>query len=93
MCVCVCLQAFQERVCHCLQKYCLNYSAALQYLDCLKAREDFGCYLKVQSSLTVGPSARGGSLLFTMTSDQVAPQGKGCCMGPGSHEHLPPSHG
>ncbi|XP_059917430.1 pleckstrin homology domain-containing family G member 7 isoform X1 [Gadus macrocephalus] len=39
-------QAFQERVCHCLQKYCLNYSAALQYLDCLKAREDFGCYLK-----------------------------------------------
>ncbi|CAL8357041.1 unnamed protein product [Lota lota] len=39
-------KAFQERVCHCLQKYCLNYSAALLYLDCLKAREDFGCYLK-----------------------------------------------
>ncbi|KAG7279019.1 hypothetical protein CRUP_001960 [Coryphaenoides rupestris] len=39
-------KAFQESICHCLQKYCLNYSAALLYLDCLKAREDFGCYLK-----------------------------------------------
>lgn len=39
-------KAFQESVCHCLQKYCLNYSTALLYLDGLKPREDFGSYLK-----------------------------------------------
>ncbi|CAJ1056976.1 pleckstrin homology domain-containing family G member 7 [Xyrichtys novacula] len=39
-------KAFQESVCHCLQKYCLNYSAALLYLDSLKPREDFGSYVK-----------------------------------------------
>lgn len=54
-CVCVlccntaiCLQAFQESICHCLQTYCLNYSTALLYLESLKAREDFGSYVKVQ---------------------------------------------
>lgn len=39
-------KAFQESICHCLQKYCLNYSAALLYLDSLKPREDFGSYVK-----------------------------------------------
>ncbi|XP_026220648.1 pleckstrin homology domain-containing family G member 7 isoform X2 [Anabas testudineus] len=39
-------KAFQESICHCLQKYCLNYSTALLYLDSLKLREDFGCYAK-----------------------------------------------
>uniref|UniRef100_UPI0037E76935 pleckstrin homology domain-containing family G member 7 n=1 Tax=Semicossyphus pulcher TaxID=241346 RepID=UPI0037E76935 len=39
-------KAFQESVCHCLQKYCLNYSTALLYLDSLKPREDFGSYVK-----------------------------------------------
>lgn len=39
-------KVFQESVCHCLQKYCLNYSTALLYLDALKAREDFGYYVK-----------------------------------------------
>ncbi|XP_041652022.1 pleckstrin homology domain-containing family G member 7 [Cheilinus undulatus] len=39
-------KAFRESVCHCLQKYCLNYSAALLYLDSLKPREDFGSYMK-----------------------------------------------
>ncbi|XP_061578117.1 pleckstrin homology domain-containing family G member 7 isoform X2 [Cololabis saira] len=39
-------KAFQESICHCLQKYCLNYSTALIYLDTLKSREDFGSYLK-----------------------------------------------
>lgn len=43
----ICWQAFQESICHCLQKYCLNYSAALLYLDNLKPREDFGIYVKV----------------------------------------------
>nr|XP_057930831.1 pleckstrin homology domain-containing family G member 7 [Doryrhamphus excisus] len=38
--------AFQESICHCLQKYCLNYSTALVYLDTLKPREDFGSYVK-----------------------------------------------
>lgn len=42
-----CRQVFQESICHCLQKYCLNYSAALLYLDNLKLREDFGVYVKV----------------------------------------------
>ncbi|XP_054633116.1 pleckstrin homology domain-containing family G member 7 [Dunckerocampus dactyliophorus] len=37
---------FQESICHCLQKYCLNYSTALIYLDSLKPREDFGSYVK-----------------------------------------------
>ncbi|KAL0968458.1 hypothetical protein UPYG_G00267160 [Umbra pygmaea] len=39
-------KAFRENLCHCLQKYCLNYSTALFYLDSLKHREDFGCYVK-----------------------------------------------
>lgn len=39
-------KVFQESICHCLQKYCLNYSTALLYLDTLKAREDFGYYVK-----------------------------------------------
>ncbi|XP_023262429.1 pleckstrin homology domain-containing family G member 7 isoform X1 [Seriola lalandi dorsalis] len=39
-------KAFQESICHCLQKYCLNYSTALLYLDSLKPREDFGSYVK-----------------------------------------------
>lgn len=46
----VCWQVFQESICHCLQKYCLNYSAALLYLDNLKLREDFGIYVKVQET-------------------------------------------
>ncbi|RXN00411.1 Pleckstrin homology domain-containing family G member 7 [Acipenser ruthenus] len=37
---------FKESVCHCQQKYCLNYSSAVFYLDSLKQREDFGMYLK-----------------------------------------------
>ncbi|XP_058842157.1 pleckstrin homology domain-containing family G member 7-like [Acipenser ruthenus] len=37
---------FKESVCHCQQKYCLNYSSAVFYLDSLKQREDFGTYLK-----------------------------------------------
>ncbi|KAK2842103.1 hypothetical protein Q5P01_012303 [Channa striata] len=39
-------KVFQESICHCLQKYCLNYSTALLYLDSLKLREDFGYYAK-----------------------------------------------
>ncbi|KAM6960952.1 pleckstrin homology domain-containing family G member 7 [Aplochiton taeniatus] len=39
-------KAFREKICHCLQKYCLNYSTALFYLDSLKPREDFGSYVK-----------------------------------------------
>ncbi|XP_041852386.1 pleckstrin homology domain-containing family G member 7 isoform X2 [Melanotaenia boesemani] len=39
-------KAFQESICHCLQKYCLNYSTALLYLYNLKPREDFRAYLK-----------------------------------------------
>ncbi|MBN3301873.1 PKHG7 protein, partial [Amia calva] len=37
---------FQEGICYCQQKYCLNYSSAVFYLDNLKQREDFGTYLK-----------------------------------------------
>ncbi|KAM9815204.1 pleckstrin homology domain-containing family G member 7 [Syngnathus typhle] len=39
-------KAFRESICHCLQKYCLNYTTALLYLDSLKPREDFGSYVK-----------------------------------------------
>ncbi|KAF4091678.1 hypothetical protein AMELA_G00039300 [Ameiurus melas] len=39
-------KAFGESICHCLQKYCLNYSKAVLYLDTLKAREDFSSYVK-----------------------------------------------
>ncbi|XP_027017229.1 pleckstrin homology domain-containing family G member 7 isoform X2 [Tachysurus fulvidraco] len=39
-------KAFGESICHCLQKYCLNYSKAILHLDTLKAREDFSTYLK-----------------------------------------------
>uniref|UniRef100_A0A672QHP0 Pleckstrin homology domain containing, family G (with RhoGef domain) member 7 n=1 Tax=Sinocyclocheilus grahami TaxID=75366 RepID=A0A672QHP0_SINGR len=38
--------AFGESICHCLQKYCLNYSTAILYLDSLKLREDFGSFVK-----------------------------------------------
>ncbi len=41
------LQAFGDSICHCLQKYCLNYSTAILYLDSLKLREDFGSFVKV----------------------------------------------
>ncbi|XP_077423542.1 pleckstrin homology domain-containing family G member 7 [Vanacampus margaritifer] len=40
------IKTFRESICHCLQKYCLNYSTALLYLDSLKPREDFGSYVK-----------------------------------------------
>ncbi|XP_051581012.1 pleckstrin homology domain-containing family G member 7-like [Myxocyprinus asiaticus] len=39
-------KAFGESICHCLQKYCLNYSTAILYLDSLKLREDFGSFVK-----------------------------------------------
>ncbi|KAI5629086.1 pleckstrin-likey domain-containing family G member 7, partial [Silurus asotus] len=39
-------KAFSESICHCLQKYCLNYSKAILYLDTLKAREDVSSYVK-----------------------------------------------
>lgn len=39
-------KAFRDNICCSLQKYCLNYSTALFYVDTLKHREDFGCYIK-----------------------------------------------
>ncbi|XP_046721086.1 pleckstrin homology domain-containing family G member 7 isoform X2 [Silurus meridionalis] len=39
-------KAFSESICHCLQKYCLNYSKAILYLDTLKTREDVSSYVK-----------------------------------------------
>uniref|UniRef100_W5NDV9 Pleckstrin homology domain containing, family G (with RhoGef domain) member 7 n=1 Tax=Lepisosteus oculatus TaxID=7918 RepID=W5NDV9_LEPOC len=39
-------KVFKESICYCQQKYCLNYSSAVFYLDSLKQREDFGTYLK-----------------------------------------------
>ncbi|XP_056138145.1 pleckstrin homology domain-containing family G member 7 isoform X2 [Lampris incognitus] len=39
-------KAFGDSICQCLQKYCLNYSTALVYLDSLKHRQDFGSYVK-----------------------------------------------
>ncbi|KAM9481198.1 pleckstrin homology domain-containing family G member 7 isoform 1-T1 [Clarias gariepinus] len=39
-------KAFGEGICHCLQKYCMNYTKAIHYLDTLKAREDFSSYVK-----------------------------------------------
>ncbi|XP_016091798.1 pleckstrin homology domain-containing family G member 7 [Sinocyclocheilus grahami] len=39
-------KAFGDSICHCLQKYCLNYSTAILYLDSLKLREDFGSFVK-----------------------------------------------
>ncbi|XP_016338647.1 pleckstrin homology domain-containing family G member 7 [Sinocyclocheilus anshuiensis] len=39
-------KAFGDSICHCLQKYCLNYSTAILYLDSLKFREDFGSFVK-----------------------------------------------
>ncbi|XP_026886553.2 pleckstrin homology domain-containing family G member 7 isoform X2 [Electrophorus electricus] len=39
-------KAFGESICQSLQKYCLNYSTAILYLDSLRTREDFGSYLK-----------------------------------------------
>uniref|UniRef100_A0A665X944 Pleckstrin homology domain containing, family G (with RhoGef domain) member 7 n=1 Tax=Echeneis naucrates TaxID=173247 RepID=A0A665X944_ECHNA len=46
LCLVRCNKTFQDSICHCLQKYCLNYSTALLYLDSLKPREDFGSYVK-----------------------------------------------
>ncbi|XP_043943588.1 pleckstrin homology domain-containing family G member 7 [Protopterus annectens] len=40
------VQHFREIVCHSHQKYCLQYSAALFYLENLKQREDFETYVK-----------------------------------------------
>uniref|UniRef100_A0A3P9PYI9 Pleckstrin homology domain containing, family G (with RhoGef domain) member 7 n=1 Tax=Poecilia reticulata TaxID=8081 RepID=A0A3P9PYI9_POERE len=40
------LSKASESICHCLEKYCLNYSAALLYLHNLMPREDFGPYVK-----------------------------------------------
>uniref|UniRef100_A0A1A7X2J7 Pleckstrin homology domain containing, family G (With RhoGef domain) member 7 n=1 Tax=Iconisemion striatum TaxID=60296 RepID=A0A1A7X2J7_9TELE len=39
-------KAFQESICPCLEKYCLNYTSALLYLYNLVPREDFGSYVK-----------------------------------------------
>ncbi|KAG7454590.1 hypothetical protein MATL_G00261370 [Megalops atlanticus] len=39
-------KAFSESICHCHQKYCLNYPTAVSYLDSLKQREDFSTYIK-----------------------------------------------
>ncbi|XP_006870788.1 PREDICTED: pleckstrin homology domain-containing family G member 7 [Chrysochloris asiatica] len=37
---------FRGSLCHSHQTYCLNYTAAVFYLERLKQREDFGIYLK-----------------------------------------------
>lgn len=60
----LCCQAFQESICHCLQKYCLNYSTALLYLDSLKPREDFGSYVKVLDGVRSQdlPQCRGSEM-------------------------------
>uniref|UniRef100_A0A1A8JD32 Pleckstrin homology domain containing, family G (With RhoGef domain) member 7 n=2 Tax=Nothobranchius kuhntae TaxID=321403 RepID=A0A1A8JD32_NOTKU len=39
-------KAFQESICPCLEKYCLNYTSALLYLYNLMPREDFRSYVK-----------------------------------------------
>lgn len=42
------LQYFRGSLCQSHQTYCLNYSAAVFYLESLRQREDFGIYLKVK---------------------------------------------
>nr|KAF6373082.1 hypothetical protein mPipKuh1_001664 [Pipistrellus kuhlii] len=42
---------FRGSLCQSHQTYCLNYSAAIFYLESLKQREDFGTYLKVKYHL------------------------------------------
>lgn len=42
------LQYFRGSLCQSHQIYCLNYSAAVFYLESLRQREDFGIYLKVK---------------------------------------------
>ena len=42
------LQYFRGSLCQSHQTYCLNYSAAVFYLESLKQRHDFGIYLKVK---------------------------------------------
>ncbi|OWK16749.1 hypothetical protein Celaphus_00011369, partial [Cervus elaphus hippelaphus] len=39
-------QYFRGSLCQSHQTYCLNYSAAVFYLESLKQRHDFGIYLK-----------------------------------------------
>ncbi|KAM7114516.1 pleckstrin homology domain-containing family G member 7 [Molossus nigricans] len=39
-------KCFRGSLCQSLQTYCLNYSAAVFYLESLKQRDDFGIYLK-----------------------------------------------
>lgn len=42
------LQCFRGRLCPSHQTYCLNYSAAVFYLESLRHRDDFSIYLKVK---------------------------------------------
>lgn len=42
------LQYFRGSLCQSHQTYCLNYSAAVFYLESLRQRNDFGIYLKVK---------------------------------------------
>ncbi|XP_006001762.1 pleckstrin homology domain-containing family G member 7 isoform X2 [Latimeria chalumnae] len=37
---------FKDNLCHSLQKYCLNYTSAVFYLENLKKKEEFGIFLK-----------------------------------------------
>ncbi|KAJ8372385.1 hypothetical protein AAFF_G00290180 [Aldrovandia affinis] len=39
-------KAFRDSICQSQQTYCLNYPAAIRYLDGLKRREDFGTFVK-----------------------------------------------
>uniref|UniRef100_A0A8C9TF19 Pleckstrin homology domain containing, family G (with RhoGef domain) member 7 n=2 Tax=Scleropages formosus TaxID=113540 RepID=A0A8C9TF19_SCLFO len=39
-------KGFRESICHCQQKYCLNYSTATFYIESLKQRDDFVAYMK-----------------------------------------------
>ncbi|KPP66945.1 hypothetical protein Z043_114512 [Scleropages formosus] len=43
---CRMLRGFRESICHCQQKYCLNYSTATFYIESLKQRDDFVAYMK-----------------------------------------------
>uniref|UniRef100_A0A3B3QWN1 Pleckstrin homology domain containing, family G (with RhoGef domain) member 7 n=1 Tax=Paramormyrops kingsleyae TaxID=1676925 RepID=A0A3B3QWN1_9TELE len=40
------VKGFKDSICHCQQKYCLNYSTTTFYVDSLKHREDFKAYVK-----------------------------------------------
>ncbi|XP_048826126.1 pleckstrin homology domain-containing family G member 7 isoform X2 [Brienomyrus brachyistius] len=40
------IKGFKDSICHCQQKYCLNYSTTTFYVDSLKHREDFKAYVK-----------------------------------------------